>query len=149
MSSAADQNPGTPPARLRLKKLPRAIRMAVTATVVLTSVILAVWAFESYEYSPWTRDGRINAYVVDTAAEVSGLVTDVFVQDNQFVRKGEVLYKIDVRDYEAAVKRTRAAVDSAQAPLQRIDVEQSLGWVLMLTVAGIDDRGTAPFGDEL
>ncbi len=117
MTSTAHQNSGTPTARLRLRKLPRAIRVAVTATTVLLSVILAVRAFESYEYSPWTRDGRINAYVVDSAPEISGQVVDVPVEDNQFVHKGDLLYKIDARDYQVAVKRSQAAVDAANAKL--------------------------------
>ena len=117
MSSIADQKSGIPATRSRLKKLPRALRVAVTATVVLVSIILAVWAFQSYEYRPWTRDGRINAYVVDSAPEISGQIVNVPVQDNQFVHKGEKLYEIDARDYTAAVKRAKAAVDGARARL--------------------------------
>ena len=122
MSQIANQNivvehPKTPVVRLRLKKLPRALRIAVTATSIVAATILAIWAFESYEYSPWTRDGRISAYVVDTAPEISGLVIDVPVQDNQFVHKGDLLYKIDARDYQAILKRSQAAVDAANAKL--------------------------------
>jgi multidrug resistance efflux pump len=107
-----------PVPRLRLKKLPRAVRVSITVVLVLTAIVLALWAFDFYEYSPWTRDGRISAYVVDTAAEVSGLVIDVPAQDNQFVHKGDLLYKIDPRDYEAALKRSQAAVDAARAKLE-------------------------------
>lgn len=107
-----------PDPRLRLKKLPKAVRISITAVLVLTAIILGVWAFDSYEYSPWTRDGRISAYVVDTAPEVSGLVIDVPAQDNQFVHKGDLLYKIDPRDYEAALKRSQAAVEAARAKLE-------------------------------
>jgi RND family efflux transporter MFP subunit len=84
---------------------------------MVAATILAIRAFESYEYSPWTRDGRVSAYVVDTAPEISGLVIDVAVLDNQFVRKGDLLYKIDARDYQAAVKRSQATVDAANAKL--------------------------------
>jgi multidrug resistance efflux pump len=109
--------PKTPAGRLRLRKLPRAVRIAVTVVVLITSLVLGIWAFQYYEYSPWTRDGRISAYVVDTAPEISGLVIDVAVQDNQFVHKDDLLYKIDARDYQAAVKRSQAAVDAANAKL--------------------------------
>jgi multidrug resistance efflux pump len=107
----------TPVVRSRTKKIPLAVRIAVTAVLIIAAVILGLWAFQFYEYSPWTRDGRINAYVVDSAAEISGQVIEVPVQDNQFVHKGDLLYKIDPRDYEAALKRTRAAVDAARAKL--------------------------------
>jgi len=115
--SEPKQHDSTPANRPRAKKIPRVARVAVTTVLVITAVVLGVWAFYFYEYSPWTRDGRINAYVVDTAPEIGGQVIDVPVQDNQFVHKGDLLYKIDSRDYEAAVERTRAAVDAARARL--------------------------------
>jgi multidrug resistance efflux pump len=105
------------PTRLRVKKIPRPARIVITALVTVVAAALGVWAFSFYEYSPWTRDGRISAYVIDSAAEVPGLVIEVGVQDNQFVHKGDLLYRIDPRDYQAAVKRTRAALDSARAQL--------------------------------
>jgi multidrug resistance efflux pump len=123
MSQTADHdllvpNHKSPAPRQRLKKLPRALRVGVTVVLVVTAIILGLWAFDSYEYSPWTRDGRVSAYVVDTAAEVSGLVIDVPAEDNQFVHKGDLLYKIDPRDYDAALKRSQAAVDASRAKLE-------------------------------
>jgi multidrug resistance efflux pump len=109
--------PKTSARRLRPTKIPRWARVTITCVVAVVAAILGIWAFHSYEYRPWTRDGRVNAYVVDSAAEVSGQVVDVAVQDNQFVHKGDLLFKIDARDYEAAMKRSRAAVDAAQARL--------------------------------
>jgi RND family efflux transporter MFP subunit len=54
------------------------------------------------------------------------LVVEVAVQDNQFVHRGDLLFKIDPRDYQAAVKRTHAAVDAARAQLalQRANVQR-------------------------
>ena len=103
--------------RLRAKQIPRPARVTVTGAVVAVAVVLGVSAFRFYENSPWTRDGRVSAYVVDSAAEIGGLVTEVAVHENQLVHKGDLLYKIDPRDYEAAVKRTRAALDGARAQL--------------------------------
>jgi multidrug resistance efflux pump len=98
-------------------KKPRWARVAVTLAVVAVAVALTVWAYRYYEYSPWTRDGRVRVYVVDAAPEVGGLVVDVPVVDNQFVHKGDVLYRIDPRDYEAAVRRATAALDGAKQQL--------------------------------
>ena len=113
-------------ARLRAKKIPRPARIALTGLVTVVAAALGVWAFSFYEYSPWTRDGRISAYVIDSAAEVPGQVIEVAVQDNQFVRQGDLLYKIDPRDYRAAVKRAHAALDAARAQLalQRANVQR-------------------------
>lgn len=44
---------------------------------------------------PWTRDGRVRADVINVAADVSGIVVDVPVRDNQLVKKGDLLMQID------------------------------------------------------
>jgi multidrug resistance efflux pump len=122
MTTVADKTIATKHAepsavRPRSRKIPFAARVAVTAVLVVAAAILGVRAFWFYEYSPWTRDGRVNAYVVDSAPEISGQVVSVPVQDNQFVHKGDTLYQIDVRDYNAALKRSQAALDAAHARL--------------------------------
>jgi RND family efflux transporter MFP subunit len=85
--------------------------------MLVVACLLAIAAFRRYEYTPWTRDGRVDAYVVDSAAEINGLVVDVPVHDNQLIAKGDVLYRIDPRDYQVAVDHAQAALDSAKAKL--------------------------------
>ena len=97
-----------------VRKIPRAIRAGVTAITTIGAIALGVAAFSSFEYSPWTRDGRIRVYVVDTAPDVAGKVISVPVSDNQFVHKGDLLYAIDPRDYEVAVRRAQAALDASR-----------------------------------
>jgi multidrug resistance efflux pump len=114
------------PAQRRRRKIARWLRIAVTCILALATVAVSVWAYRYYEYTPWTRDGRVRVYVVYSAPEVSGLVVDVPVADNQFVHKGDVLYRIDPRDYQVAVSQAQAAVDSAiQAlALQKADAQR-------------------------
>lgn len=58
-------------------------RALLTLVVVLVA-ILAGWELWSYYMlEPWTRDGRVRADVVRVAADVSGLISDVFVHDNE------------------------------------------------------------------
>jgi multidrug resistance efflux pump len=102
---------------VRSTKLAKWLRVAITAMAVVAAIVLGILAFRFYEYTPWTRDGRVRVYVVDTAPEVSGQVVEVPVQDNQFVHKGDLLYTIDPRDYQAAVDRAKAALDAAKAQL--------------------------------
>ncbi len=102
---------------LRAHKAHAAIRITATLVTVVIAVVLGTWAFCEYEYAPWTRNGRVRAYVVDTAPEVAGRIMDVPVKDNQFVHKGDVLYTIDSRDFDAAAKRAQAALDAARVRL--------------------------------
>jgi multidrug resistance efflux pump len=102
---------------VRTKKIAAGVRVLITVPVVIAAVLVGIWAYRFYEYTPWTRDGRVSVYVVDTAPEVSGQVMNVLVIDNQLVHKGDLLYTIDPRDYVAALKHARASLDAANAQL--------------------------------
>jgi len=102
------------------------VRFAVTGVVVVIAAVL-VWQFwVYYMVEPWTRDGRVRADVVGVAPDVSGLVVEVLVRDNQQVRKGDVLFRIDrprfalaLRQAEAVVANRRAAWDEAVREMNR------------------------------
>lgn len=85
----------------------------------LLVLALALWIgrtlWINYMNTPWTRDGRVRADVINVAADVSGVVVDVPVRDNQLVKKGDVLMQIDPEHYEIAVKQAQALVASRKA----------------------------------
>jgi multidrug resistance efflux pump len=97
------------------------IRFALTAVVVLLAVLIATALWRHYMYSPWTRDGHVRAYVVRIAPDVSGLVTNVNVVDNQVVKKGDVLFVIDPARYTDALEQAKANLAAAQAAVQAAD----------------------------
>ncbi len=68
---------------------------------------------------PWTRDGRVRADVVTVAADVSGLVSDVMVHDNDKVTKGQPLFRIDQRRFQYALEQAKASVASRQVTLDQ------------------------------
>jgi len=59
------------------------------------AIVAGLRLFDYYINAPWTRDGRVRADVVAVAPDVSGLVSQVLVKDNQSVRRGDVLFRID------------------------------------------------------
>jgi len=91
------------------------MRYLVTLLMVVLAVmaIFKAWAF--YTQSPWTRDAKFTADVVAIAPDVSGLVTEVPVVDNQLVHKGQVLFKIDQPRYQQALDEASADVAYYQA----------------------------------
>jgi RND family efflux transporter MFP subunit len=94
-------------------------RTLLTLVVVLVA-ILAGWQLWSYYMrEPWTRDGRVRADVVKVAADVSGLVSDVLVHDNEKVSKGQQLFRIDKRRFQYALEQAKADVASQQATLDQ------------------------------
>jgi RND family efflux transporter MFP subunit len=98
----------------------------LTAVVVVAALAVgrALWVY--YMESPWTRDGRVRADVVQVAPDVSGFVTEVLVKDNQKVRRGDVLFRIDrarfafaLQQADASVAGHKATLDQANADLKR------------------------------
>jgi len=98
-----------------------AIKIGVryAATLALASVaIYAGWRlWVHYELEPWTRDGRVRADIVEIAPDVSGLVTDVLVHDNQVVHKGDILFRIDRDRFVLALRQAEANLEGRQAVL--------------------------------
>ena len=91
------------------------LRFLFTAVVVVIAAVLGHALWKHYLYSPWTRDGRVRADVVQIAPDVAGLVTAVPVRDNQFVHKGEVLMTIDRDRYVLALQQAEANLAVAEA----------------------------------
>jgi multidrug resistance efflux pump len=98
-------------------------RVVVTAVVVVAALVALRYLWDRYERDPWTRDGRVRADVVQVAPDVSGLVTDVLVHDNQTVKKGQALFVIDQPRFELALRQSEAAVASAQAQVDEAVLE--------------------------
>jgi multidrug resistance efflux pump len=100
-------------------------RFAITAIAVGVATIIAWQLWIYYLEAPWTRDGRVRADVVQVAADVSGLVSEVLVSDNQAVKKGEVMFRIDPARFQIALRDAQANVDSKLAASQEAEREMS------------------------
>src|ERR1700693_562159 len=102
----------------------------------VTVAALLTWAmWQAYMGTPWTRDGTVRAYVVTMAPEVAGRIVKLPVPDNQFVRKGDVLFEIEPADYrialeqaQAQAQRDGAALDYARANQNRKASLAKEGW---------------------
>jgi RND family efflux transporter MFP subunit len=93
----------------------RFIRYLVTLSVVALAGYTLVRMFEDYLFQPWTRDGQVRAQVIKITPRVSGPIVELPIHDNQAVRKGELLFRIDPRTYELAVEQARAKLQQAKA----------------------------------
>ena len=78
---------------VNVRKFVRPILLIIVVCVALMA-LKHIWDY--YNSEPWTRDGRVRGDVIQVSSDVSGLVTEVLVQDNQQVKKGQVLFRIDV-----------------------------------------------------
>ncbi|MBX8551657.1 HlyD family secretion protein [Pseudomonas cichorii] len=95
-----------------MKKL---FSLIATLLVLALAIFIGRTLWVHYMETPWTRDGRVRADIINVAAEVSGTVIDVPVRDNQQVKKGDLLMQIDPEHYRIAVKEAQALLASRKA----------------------------------
>ena len=82
------------------------------------------WTVGRFQES--TDDAYLKADYTTIAPRVSGYIADVLVTDNQPVKAGDVLARIDDRDFRAALDQARAAVATATAEIANIDAQVAL-----------------------
>jgi RND family efflux transporter MFP subunit len=95
--------------------------------ITVFAAFVALWAgYKTWEYyaaEPWTRDGKIRADVVAFAPDVSGRVMEVLVHDNEQVKVGQVLFRVDTARLKLTLKRAEAAIAISQAGLSAAERE--------------------------
>ena len=94
------------------------------------AVVAGGWAY-ARSNEAFTDNAYIRGDVTSLAPKVAGYVTAVEVQDNQAVRAGDVLLRIDDRDYRARLAQAEANVEAAQARLVNVDAETQLQHALI------------------
>ena len=91
---------------------------ALGALAALAAVTYAGWAWHYAVHYVSTDDAYVEGTITPVSAKVSGHVAALLVGDNQPVKQGELLLRIDPRDYQARVAQARAAVSMAEANLK-------------------------------
>jgi RND family efflux transporter MFP subunit len=121
----------------------RSVRVLVTVSVVAVAVAAAWLLWRTYLESPWTRDGRVRADIVQVAPDVAGAVVEVRVKDNQEVRKGEVLLVVDPERYRLALARAEASLKGREAEMEERRGEEQRRTRLPSGVVSEEARGQA------
>jgi membrane fusion protein, multidrug efflux system len=133
------------PANHRKRKLV----IGVLGAVVLAAILIyGVPRLRLMLNTVSTDDAYVNGHVTFVAARVGGQVARVLVDDNNRVRKGDILVQLDKEPFEDAVAVKKAAVGTAEANLQaaiaavRGDEAQarSLSWQMRNAIEDVDNR---------
>ena len=99
-------------ARLKL-----AGRVFATLIILALALVGARRLWIHYNLEPWTRDGRVRADIVQVSPDVSGLVTEVRLKNNQHVNKDDVLLVLDRPRFELALHQAEASVAAVAVAL--------------------------------
>ena len=89
---------------------------AVNRGSLVISVVIGlslVWYLMADRFTPYTSQARIAGYVVGVAPKVAGAVTDLWVENNHEVDKGQRLFEIDPSQYQIALEKAQSGLESA------------------------------------
>ncbi|MDO9562808.1 MAG: biotin/lipoyl-binding protein, partial [Bradyrhizobium sp.] len=94
-------------------------------------VLAAGWTWARSRDEASTDNAYVRGDVTSLAPKVAGYVTNVEVEDNQNIQAGDVLFRIDDRDYRAKLAQAAANVEAAQARLANVDADTQLQHALI------------------
>jgi membrane fusion protein (multidrug efflux system) len=117
----------------------RLILLLLAAAIVVGAVIFGMHWWTVGRFLESTDDAYVGGDVTVIGPKVPGYITELKVVDNQFVHAGDLLVKIDDRDYVAALNKAEGAVAAEQALLANLDATEQLQHaVVSQAKAGID-----------
>lgn len=87
----------------------------IAIAVVLVLIVIGFFVWRHYAGWESTDDAEVDAHIYAVSARVAGHVVKVNVDDNQYVKAGDVLVEIDPADYSVALERAKAEYADAQA----------------------------------
>jgi len=96
------------------------LKYLLTGTIVLIAVFVVAIKYWDYVTNPWTRNGQVRAQVIQITPRVSGPLVKLPVEDNQFVKAGDLLFQIDQRTFEAALEQARAELDNTRDQIEAL-----------------------------
>lgn len=93
------------------------IRLAVLSAAAAGLVTYGIYYWNTGRWLEKTDNAYLRADISAITPRVAGEVVEVLVRDNQLLKQGDVMLRIDARDYEARLASARASVAQAEAAL--------------------------------
>ena len=97
----------------------RTANLILTLALLCGIVIAVIYVWDKYMYTPWTRDGRVQAEVINIVPDVSGWIKELNAANAQQVSAGDVLFTVDDARYQVALELAQAQMDSAKVAWER------------------------------
>ncbi len=122
LSDKKPAHSAAPPVHRSKRKLhpliDRCKKPALILAGIAALILVLFYAYDAFTHEE-TDDAYVTGHLHSVATRINGAVTDVLVDDNQFVHAGDVLVKLDPREYLALATAAKANLDTAQSNLAR------------------------------
>lgn len=127
LENAANVKPTTEELRLEQEPAPKGLanpktrRLLFAGGFVVLAVIVALYLY--YRNRESTDDAQVDGHITQISSKIYGRVAEVLVNDNQEVKAGQVLVKLDPRDYQAALDQAKAQLSLAESDARSAGVD--------------------------
>jgi membrane fusion protein (multidrug efflux system) len=119
-NSAMEKPSTTPPVVYPRRRSHKRWIIGAAGAVVLVGGILLWHYFSGFET---TDDAQVDVHLYPVSARISGYVQAVHVGDNQYVQEGATLVEIDPKDYQVAVAKAQANLETAEAAARALNID--------------------------
>ncbi len=106
-----------------MKFLKLSIKIILNLAIFGSAIYFGYNKFEEYINNPWTRDGQVRAQVIQVTPRVSGTIEKIDIVDNQFVKKGDLLFEIDPSPFIITIAQTKADLKREQVSARGTRIE--------------------------
>jgi membrane fusion protein, multidrug efflux system len=148
--NTAAESPATPPVVYPRRRSHK--RWIIVAAVVLV-LVAGVFLWHYFSGFESTDDAQVDVHLYPVSARISGYVQAVHVEDNQYVQEGATLVEIDPQDYQVAVAKAQANLETAQAAAHALNIDVPISSVdttseLKFTSSDIENAKAAIIAGE-
>jgi membrane fusion protein (multidrug efflux system) len=132
------------------RNLKRILMASAGAAVLAGAGAFGWYWFETGRFLESTNDAYVQADYTTIAPKVSGYIAAVAVEDNETVKAGQVLARIDDRDYQTALAQAKADVASAEADIRNIDAQltEQQSVIAQAEAAIVSDQAALKFSQD-
>jgi multidrug efflux system membrane fusion protein len=115
----------------------RVLNRRITLAILVAAVLLGLVALYRANHYPRTDDAEVFANFIGIAPQVDGPIVRLNVRDNQFVKKGDLLFEIDERPYHYALERAL----SEQAALEGQITDEQRKIAALVSAVSVSQAG--------
>jgi len=98
--------------------LRRIAGILISLMIIVGAVISASLVYNNLRVNPRTEDAQVRANVVGISTQVGGAIVAIHVKDNQLVKKGDLLFELDARPYQAEEDKAKAQLALTKLEIQ-------------------------------
>jgi membrane fusion protein (multidrug efflux system) len=115
------EKPNTPPPLVYPSR--RSHKRWIIAGAVLLVIVGAIFLWRYFSGFESTDDAQVDVHLYPVSARIAGYVQAVHVGDNQYVQQGATLVEIDPKDFQVAVAKAQANLETAEASARALNID--------------------------